>query len=132
VYLNTTREDTIMAYVPNPGIFDKAADHIERNGLHQGYYYPEGFGRSARDDDPMCLWGAVNYVGNGYPVPGAGYEGTIADKAWIWAHDFVEEHDLINREPSIPAWSDREGRTKEEVVALLRTLAEGVRRASDA
>jgi hypothetical protein len=109
-------------------VFEDAADLIERNGLHQGYYCSESSGPPDWNNECMCPWGAVNYVGNGDPVPGAGYEGTIADRAWKWANDFVEEHDLIDREISIPAWNDCVGRTKEEVVALLRTLAEGARR----
>jgi hypothetical protein len=118
-----------MAYVPDPEIFDKAADYIERNGLFQNLYCPvDGYGHMTTENCPMCPWGAVNFLANGNPIPGAGYDQTIAGKAWAWASDFVEEHDLIDRELSIPAWSDREGRTKEEVVALLRTLAEGARR----
>lgn len=119
-----------MAYAPNPEIFVKAADHIARNGFHQGFYLPidtDFMGTLYFDDVPMDLSGAINYVANGNPVPQMRYNDSVADKAIRWAEDYADEWDLIDREMSIPAWSDREGRTQEEAIALLMRLAEGAR-----
>lgn len=129
-----------MAYVPNPEIFVKAAAHIERTGLHRGYYYPmpddysspvEREPSSAFENTPMDVVGAIAYTSKGHPVPGARWFETIAGKAVAWAEIYADIHDLVDREISIPAWCDRTTRTKEEAVALLKALAEGAQRARE-
>lgn len=125
-----------MANTPDPEIFTQAADHIRRNGLHRGYYYPvdmdvlpdpERATLPEFAEMPMDVVGAIAYVGNGHPVPGARWSETIAGKAVMWAEVYAEAHDLLDCEISIPAWCDGEGRTAEEAVRLLKTLAEGAR-----
>ena len=45
----------------------KAAEVIERDGWHQGYYYPQNFGDEAADTEankhgPACAMGAIRRV----------------------------------------------------------------------
>ena len=74
-------------------IAHKAADYIEKHGWTQGEY--------EREDGAVCLAGAISRVALGARV-----------------------HDLDDLVPDscVIQWQDRPGRTKDEVLALLRSV----------
>lgn len=97
----------------------RAADEVERRGLHKGSFYPKGTGPIDFGTCPVCLWGALNYVMCGDPG-GSGRPGWLAR----------DVDNLIIAElghPRSTDWSDAPGRTAAEVVAMLRDVAAGVK-----
>ncbi|MEU2086733.1 hypothetical protein ABZ569_33290 [Streptomyces albus] len=104
-------------------VIRQAADVIENNGLHHGWYFTDAPERSPADC-PMCTAGALAFVLTGHPEPGCEPEEYpqfeeviryVSDRIYS---DVVEE-DPIER---VADWNDT--RTKAEVVATLRQIAD--------
>jgi len=93
----------------------KAADHIERRGWHQGYFWPgekEAFEPPYVEGDPCCALGAIAVVENRDPV----HETTAA-------MDYLAEHLGYKMAAFVADWNDMGSRTKDEVLAALRGAA---------
>lgn len=85
-----------------------AADHIELVGWHQGRMFADCSVRYITSS-PCCAMGAVSLV--------VGDDGNEQfDRVWQHLNNFVGG--------SVIEWNDALGRTKEEVVAKLRELAD--------
>lgn len=92
-------------------IFAKAADIIEERGWYQGWFYNIQKGC----DGPVCLLGAVNVA--------CGREPDVSNVADTDAVDKAVRRKL-KRRVFAANWNDRDGRTKEQVVNMLRSLAQ--------
>ena len=105
-------------------ILDKAADHIDCVGWHQGYLYDEDAAETGErlEDCPVCAMGAIN--GAVYGVPR--YPAKERDLSVLGMH----AEDALKRFLKVlhvPLWNDEANRKKAEVVAALRDTAAGLR-----
>ena len=94
-------------------LIDAAADKIEKDGFHQGAYFPGAWiskSRRVPAGVPVCILGAINAVGYSEPVL---RRFAIATIGRLVPPSFY----------SIPAWNDHPGRTQQEVLDLLRKAA---------
>src|SRR5882672_7633267 len=90
----------------------KAADYIEEYGHHKGGY--EWVSNS------VCIFGAIGMVTVGtaciYSAKGKQTEKNLAVRCERALYDKVRAH--------VPRWNDAAERTKEDVIGLLRKVAE--------
>ena len=101
-------------------VLSKAADHIEKHGWYQGYYWPSPTDYKWREPsytegDPCCALGAIAVVEGRDPV----HEETAA-------MEFLAEH-IGETTAGVADWNDAGSRTKDEVLAALRGAAERAR-----
>jgi len=104
-------------------ILDKAADVIERNGLHKGTYASGALvGGGAFTDKCCCARGAINMAANGNNP----WETSEASEL---AHDALCTYLGIsgNVDQSVADWNDNEYRTAEQVITALRGAAQAER-----
>lgn len=105
-------------------VLSKAADHLEKVGLHKGYFFnlgPEGFDY---ENAPCCTLGALRYV-SGYQ---AALDGDWAECDRTYA-DYEPATEALLKHlnvPTIAVWNDKDERTQDEVVAALREAAKKV------
>jgi hypothetical protein len=106
-------------------ILDRAADHIDTVGWHQGEVYDP----YQRPDKPtsecrVCALGAINVALHGSPqFPlGPKAEGAL-DAHGVAA--YVERR--LDYDDELATWNDMEGRTQDEVTAALREAAAELR-----
>jgi hypothetical protein len=81
---------------------------------NQGYYawYDQG---TTNDDCKVCLLGAINWAAHGTPFP------DIEDPQTESAMDeALQRLRVMGMDLSLSRWNDKEGRTEEEVIDLLR------------
>ena len=103
-------------------ILDKAADVIERNGLHKEWYYDEDSGKPPAGS-AVDTHGAINIATVGQPIGSRG------------PHDITEDahaarqalRDHINSAVSLAIWNDMPDRTAEQVITALRGAAQAER-----
>jgi hypothetical protein len=116
---------------PNPAeiadVLDKAADHIDAVGWHQGRLYDDAQADAGTPVDRcrVCLLGAVYAaLQDGNPRAGvtAPRELTLA----IAAEDAMENH----LDGPVIDWNDSRERTQAEVTAALRATAANLRSAA--
>ena len=94
----------------------RAAEVIEERGWTQGSY--------CDGDGGVCAMGAIS-VGAGYPPESIdGLANYVSGKAVMKLIKVIDpQGKFVDRIGSIPDWNDTRGRTKEEVIAALRTAA---------
>jgi hypothetical protein len=102
-------------------LLDSAADKIERDGWHQGDFYPGANGNFLEDPGsrPVCVRGAL------LSAQGASTEGD-----WAWAVHWkacAAVEDAISNPLPLVTWNDAPARTKQEVLDALRLAAKGER-----
>lgn len=100
-------------------ILTEAADIIDRNGWIQNRYYDI---EQAGDGTPkaecrVCLLGALNIAMHGKPTHLR--DASRPDFFWVLMRAVEREADA---EDAVD-WNDTEGRTQDEVTALLRAVA---------
>lgn len=99
-----------MRKVKRPAaVFNAAANAIEKHGHCRGLL-------KSFEDDSMCIYGAISFVMCGDPLAISKEAGAMLDRL----RPFVG-----NRSPV--AWNNEEGRTKRQVVNLLRKAAKAER-----
>lgn len=81
-----------------------AADHIERVGWYQGWFYSNLLDRA---NSPCCVMGAVIACAD---------DQTQVDRIWNKLNDVVNDGTAV--------WNDQPERTQGEVVGVLREAAE--------
>lgn len=81
-------------------VLRKAADHIERVGLHKGTLYEDD---QNRDSSPCCIIGALDWV----------------EHDWMPTLSLLEHH----LGTVAPRWNDEDDQTTESVVRRLREVA---------
>lgn len=105
-----------MADIDTAEILDRAADHIDRVGWHQGSLYDNS--ELAFPSCPVCALGAINVALHGeptFPLDGAD------------PHDVADAVlDTLGIE-GLADWNDAPGRTQAEVTAALRDTAAALR-----
>lgn len=90
---------------------DKAADLLRNRGWIQGSY---------RNKHGFCLVGSLIYVSKYYS---GACDGTLSDAKT--AHHLLEQYCTYGKNHINPAsWNDIPGRTKQEVLTLLRNAAD--------
>lgn len=100
-------------------ILEKAAAHMERVGLHKGYYFNQAH-LGAREDAPCCALGAIGFAA-----------GKFAGEFAAGAADHSAAANALRRclhRDRIDLWNDAHERTQAEVVAKLREAAELARK----
>ena len=110
-------------------LLDGAADVIERDGWHQGDFYPGAAGfwgaLAEKNGLPKCARGAINSAASTSNNGGG----------WIpsWARKTAEAADALGAVIGcpVPHWNDAPERTKREVLDTLRLAAKEQRRAED-
>lgn len=124
-------------------ILESAAKVIERDGWHQGSYFKRSneedlFAPAAPGENesaPCCQAGAISRAVFG--VAWAGPQRLVEPLqlgAVVTAMDYARQTVsgiTDGREGSPIAWNDEADRTKEDVVAMLRTAAEKAREAGE-
>lgn len=107
-------------------VLDKAADIIDRNGLHKGYLYDE-----AKADGgllvkvcPVDVVGAINVAVFDMPRwPAEDHPGSpLAQAAVLALQETIGE--------PVPGWNDDEERTQDDVITSLWDTAERLRKAA--
>ncbi|MEE6264968.1 MULTISPECIES: DUF6197 family protein [Streptomyces] len=113
-----------MADLDIPAILDRAADHIDRVGWHQGSLYDSTQSDEAVIDCRVCAIGAINVALHSTPnFPDVQAEADAHDIAAA-----VEEFlGLSSEGADLPDWNDADGRTQAEVTAALRDTADSLR-----
>jgi len=103
-------------------ILDKAADVIERNGLHKEWYYDEDSGKPPAES-PVDAYGAINVATIGQPIGPTGSHDITPS-----AHDARQAlRRFVNAAVSISVWNDSPDRTAEQVIGALRGAAQAER-----
>lgn len=95
---------------------NKAADLIQRDGWTQG---DEGWFR--KQGQPLCLEGAIQAALGIRP-----YDTDDDDELEAWFGPCPSKQavrDYLEHERALYRWNDQQGRTQEEVVAVLRAAA---------
>lgn len=93
---------------PTAKLFLVAADHIEKYGHCQGRYFADP---RRSESSPACLFGAMMLASG---------DGIVPSSAVVR----LERHMNLGGDlTDAVKWNDRPGRTKEEVVAVLRKAA---------
>lgn len=87
-------------------IIDKAADLIEKGWVQRAYHIKETKWFGLREKHSYCIVGALRATNAGE---------YLRDKAYTK----IREH--LGKQPE--HWNDARGRTKDEVVGMLRTVA---------
>lgn len=100
------------------GVIEQAADLIRVNGHHQGDYWPKQRNTTGRldypGDVPCCILGSLHAV-----------EGCELNTG---AETYLEEHIRIaSTSLGIAAWNDKPGRTAEETIEMMLTVAKDLR-----
>lgn len=104
-------------------ILDRAADVIERNGLHKGSFCAMGPDLpKLLSNRACCARGAINFAANGENPQQTSDAGELA-------HDALCRHLGIsgNVDQSVADWNDAPDRTAEQVIAALRGAARAER-----
>lgn len=109
-------------------VLTRAADHMERVGLHKGDMYNTGLADTGVliMDCQVCTWGALYFALQGWPRYGIvdpeklALADRVADA--LLDHLGLDGSDYDVADP-IAAWSDDPDRTKDEVVNALRETA---------
>lgn len=115
-----------MADIDIPAVLDRAADHIDRVGWHQGdLYNPIDWDEMAALDCRVCAIGAINVALHGTPlfsdVQGEAEANDIATKV----------EDFLGLGEELLGWNDEPGRTQAEVTGALRDTAAALRAEAD-
>lgn len=92
------------AVIPEVDVLLRAADYIEEHGWIQG---------NRTGSCGVCLVGAIEMVSNG--------KITIASAEGYYLPDVARVSKVVGCDAWI--WNDRNGRTKEQVVSILRQMA---------
>jgi hypothetical protein len=102
-------------------ILDRAADIIERNGLHKGSFCDDGPGAKAKIPQgwACCSYGAINIAANGERPWQASDGGEAAYRALVKHLGISDGHN-----DTVADWSDHPDRTVAEVIAALRGAAQ--------
>ena len=107
-------------------VLDKAADVIDRNGLHKGYLYDEekADGGLLMKVCPVDVVGAINVAVFDMPRwPAEDHPGSpLAQAATLALQETVGE--------PVPGWNDDETRTQDDVITTLWDTAERLRKAA--
>lgn len=101
-------------------ILDKAADHIDTVGWHQGRLYDDAY--TPLTACPVCAMGAINTALFG--TPKFPLDMRRADCETYEVADLLRPR-IGNAE--LAEWNDEEGRTQDEVTALMRETAAELR-----
>lgn len=113
--------------------YDAAADYIEQHGWYQGGLSPYVAPNESRPDlkirdmqGPVCAMGAAYAIGCTNKAVGSG-EGKFSEINSLseWHDRLVQE--IPNKFVFVADWNDAPGRTKEEVIDVLRMTATKVR-----
>jgi hypothetical protein len=105
-------------------ILDKAANHIDTVGWHQGELYDRYQAIESASECRVCMLGAINVALHGDPKFPIGRK--IAGETD--AHDvaaYIERRLAVDDD--MATWNDAEGRTQAEVTAALRETAAELR-----
>ena len=90
-------------------VLSRAADAIEEHGWTQG--------NSGNTQIGFCISGAMMHVGFSFHALDRAYD-ILCDRLGV-----LGCHPTLTRRIMIPKWNDEPGRTKEQVVTMLRELA---------
>ena len=104
-------------------VLDRAADIVEKNGLHKGTFASGALiGGGAFTDKCCCARGAINMAANGNNPWETSEAGELA-------HDALCKYLGISGrvDQSVADWNDDEDRTADEVLAALRGAAQAER-----
>lgn len=112
-----------MADLDIPALLDKAADHIDRVGWHQGSLYDrERNSKLTLAGCPVCAIGAINVALHGEPT----FTSEGPD-----AHDVADAVLEALGIEGLADWNDEPGRTQAEVTNALRDTAAALREEAD-
>ncbi|KUH38424.1 MULTISPECIES: hypothetical protein [Streptomyces] len=135
------RRPTRVAFTPPrpstvPGVLLAAARVIQANGLWHGDYVPDPFDREISADEvphtrrPMSVVAALKCAATGSPHG----ESQLADMAIGFVALSIDGGpawgDIFSLERHVEDWGDAPGRSADDAVALLETLATAPERAA--
>jgi len=104
-------------------ILDRAADVIERNGLHKGSFCVMGQDLpKALRNRACCARGAINLAANGSNPHSLS---TIGEEAHTALCTYLDINGNVDQ--SVADWNDDEERTAADVIAALRGAAQAER-----
>lgn len=100
----------------------EAADHMDRVGFHQGGLFASDVPATlvpVQAEVPCCGWGACEVVGSGITSIYVRYAAEEALSMMVApkGQPFLGHY---------PTWNDKEGRTKEEALEMIRATADAL------
>lgn len=105
-------------------VLDRAADHIDTVGWHRfALYDDEQSVNTPPSRCRVCVLGAINVALHGTPLFALRLAGTGMDTHGVAA--YVERR--LGSDDEMATWNDMEGRTQDEVTAMLRETAAELR-----
>jgi hypothetical protein len=111
-------------------VLDKAADHIDRVGLHKGYLYDtsQADAGTPLPECRVCALGGINAAAFGTPRYSAEYNAGDEPLPLIlnFAQDAVARH-LGGPSFEVDVWNDKLERTQDDVTTALRATATSLR-----
>jgi hypothetical protein len=101
-----------------------AVEDIEQHGWHQGDYFDDSLYNVIPQECPACVLGAL-CRGTGLLNVGDALHDPVFYRAELLLQNALELDGALPIGLSIGRWNDAEDRTQEEVLALMRKVAEG-------